>query len=217
MYLAAYYTEVGDRDSALGVLRESFNLAFKMLSDDTEDNDAAALWDLGCIFTHLNDDRNARAAFSALLPRLTPLEAIRYLLPSEIKFENELKSVVEEVIGEDQGVESSIQSLLNALKGGLPDTSGDPIKNPQHDQQEAEINNGNDEAARYPPLADGGTATAATEHSRPATAAPESAAVSLTDRIAVEMSGARVQAYLTIQKALEPFSRQTISQPLDHL
>ena len=67
-HLAAYYLAAEDQTEARNVLRASIKTVFDLLSDDIEDNDQQAYYNLACILTHFGDDINARRALSLQLP-----------------------------------------------------------------------------------------------------------------------------------------------------
>lgn len=94
-YLASHYMLTDNPSAARAVLRSCMESAFNLLSDDIDDNDAGAYYELGCILTYLGDDVNARLAFSLRKPWPGPVDIIDKLLDFE---EASTKSLSKELI-----------------------------------------------------------------------------------------------------------------------
>ena len=94
-YLASHYMLTGNHSAARAALWSCMESAFNLLSDDIDDNDSNAYYDLACILTHLGDDVNARLAFSLRQPWQGPVDIIGKLLDFE---ETSTKSLSEQLI-----------------------------------------------------------------------------------------------------------------------
>ncbi|KAM7203284.1 Nacht and tpr domain containing protein [Rhypophila sp. PSN 637] len=118
-YLAWYYTKTNQPDSARKVMRESIDLAFDMLSDDTSANDLTAWSVVSYILMNSGHTMDAYAAFSLLVPPPRGTDMISWVFdfeegsPEASLAEELIKKIESAMASESAGDSEQSEDLTN--------------------------------------------------------------------------------------------------------